>query len=183
MHTLDSFDINTRSSPILSPSSDPSVSDGLGLGPFSLDDPQSAHQNYYNPDHSPQIHPRLMPQQSEVPAFTAENNYGMTHAMSGQGGLDSFPSLTQVPFPSDYQPTSPSDFGAADQMGPPEISIDYAPPAKQKNVVLRPSCNANDVLSPPLIEPISSNDIDRGRQQKHPATFQCSHCPKRFTRA
>lgn len=152
MQTLDSFDINAHSSPMLNPSSDPSLNDGLGLGQFSLSDP---HHNYYSPGHSPHISPRLNPQQIELPAFTAENNYGMAPAMSGQfmqqESMDSFPSLNHEPFPSySNQPTSPSDLGAADQMSPPEISIDYAPPAKHNNVVPRPSSNADDTLSPPL---------------------------------
>ncbi|KAM0715654.1 hypothetical protein Q7P37_009152 [Cladosporium fusiforme] len=275
MQTLDSFDINAHSSPMLNPSSDPSLNDGLGLGHFSLNDPHHASQSYYSPGHSPHISPRLMPQQSELPAFTAENNYGMAPAMSGQfmqqDVLDAFPSLNQEPFPSYNQPTSPSDLGAADQMSPPEISIDYAPPAKQNNVIPRPSSNTEDTLSPPLrnlsrnrmraksdshagsrpmtpslsgrgrspsLQPQTSGDslapfdsrstssrspspargrngslnsrhrsssnqsdqrdyildlanpertpsngADRGRQQKHPATFQCNLCPKRFTRA
>lgn len=154
MQTLDSFDINAHSSPMLNPSSDPSLNDGLGLGQFSLNDPHHATQNYYSPGHSPHISPRLMPQQAELPAFTAENNYGMAPAMSGQfmqqDTLDSFPNVNQEPFPSySNQPTSPSDLGAADQMSPPEISIDYAPPARHNNVIPR-SSHTDDTLSPPL---------------------------------
>lgn len=155
MQTLDSFD---HSSPMLNASTDPSFSDGLGLGQFSLNDPHHA-QSYYSPGHSPHISPRLMPQQSELPAFTADNNFGMVPAMSGQflqtnnEGSEMFPSYGQDSFPSyGNQPTSPSDLGAADQMSPPEISIDYAPPAKQNNVNPRPSRSIGDgeTLSPPI---------------------------------
>lgn len=156
MQTLDSFD---HSSPMLNPSTDPSFSDGLGLGQFSLNDGHHASQSYYSPGHSPHISPRLMPQQNELPAFTADNNFGMVPAMSGQfiqtnnDGPEMFPSYGQDSFPSyGNQPTSPSDLGAADQMSPPEISIDYAPPAKQNNVNPRPSRSIGDgeTLSPPI---------------------------------
>lgn len=155
MQTLDSFD---HSSPMLNPSADPSLSDGLGLGHFSLNDGHHATQNFYSPGHSPHISPRLMPQQSELPAFTADNNFGMVPAMSGQfnqpnDGPEMFPSYGQDSFPAyNNQPTSPSDLGAADQMSPPEISIDYAPPAKQNNVNPRPprSLGDGETLSPPM---------------------------------
>jgi len=164
MPTLDNFD---HSSPMLNPSADPSFSDGLGLGQFSLNDGHHA-QNFYSPGHSPHISPRLMPQQNELPAFTADNNFGMVPAMSGQFGQTNanegpelFPSYGQDSFPSyGNQPTSPSDLGAADQMSPPEISIDYAPPARQNTVNPRPSRSIGDgeTLSPPMrrrIHPIA----------------------------
>jgi hypothetical protein len=155
LQTLDSFD---HSSPMLNPSTDPSFSDGLGLGQFSLNDGHNPSQSYYSPGHSPHISPRLMPQQSGLPPFTADNNFGMVPAMSGQfvqqsDGPEMFPSYGQDSFPPyGNQPTSPSDLGAADQMSPPEISIDYAPPAKQNNVNPRPSRSIGDgeTLSPPL---------------------------------
>lgn len=155
MQTLDSFD---HSSPMLNPSADPSFSDGLGLGHFSLNDGHNAAQNFYSPGHSPHISPRLMPQQNELPAFTADNNFGMVPAMNGQfnqpnDAPEMFPSYGHDSFPAygHNQPTSPSDLGAADQMSPPEISIDYAPPAKD-NHVNRPSRSIADgeTLSPPI---------------------------------
>jgi hypothetical protein len=153
LQTLDSFD---HSSPMLNPSADPSFSDGLGLGQFSLNDGHSASQSFYSPAHSPHISPRLMPQQNELPAFTADNNFGMVPAMSGQfiqpnDGPEMFPSYGQDSFQS-CGPTSPSDLGAADQMSPPEISIDYAPPSRPNHVNPRPSRNIGDgeTLSPPL---------------------------------
>jgi hypothetical protein len=164
MQTLDSFD---HSSPMLNPSADPSFSDGLGLGHFSLNDPQSA-QNFYSPGHSPAISPRLMPQQNELPAFTADNNFGMVPAMSGQfgqpnDGPEMFPSYGHDSFPAygHNQPTSPSDLGAADQMSPPEISIDYAPPAKD-NHVNRPSRSIADgeTLSPPIRRKLELTPVD-----------------------
>lgn len=164
MQTLDSFD---HSSPMLNPSADPSFSDSLGLGHFSLNDPQYAAQNLYSPGHSPAISPRLAPQQNELPAFTADNNFGMVPAMSGQfgqpnDGPEMFPSYGHDSFPAygQHQPTSPSDLGAADQMSPPEISIDYAPPAKD-NHVNRPSRSTADgeTLSPPIRRKLDSTPV------------------------
>jgi hypothetical protein len=55
---------------------------------------------------------------------------------------------------ADSNPLSTNSFhglGAADQMSPPEISIDYAPPAGHNHVNPRPSSNMGDgeTLSPP----------------------------------
>ena len=152
---------------MLNPSADPSFSDSLGLGHFSLNDPQYAAQNLYSPGHSPAISPRLAPQQNELPAFTADNNFGMVPAMSGQfgqpnDGPEMFPSYGHDSFPAygQHQPTSPSDLGAADQMSPPEISIDYAPPAKD-NHVNRPSRSTADgeTLSPPIRRKLDSTPV------------------------
>lgn len=135
---------------------DPSLSEALGLGHFTLSEPHHI-QSDYSPGRSPHISPRIMPQQSESPVFTAGNNFGMVPATSGRlvqsgGGAELFPSYDQDAFPSYSQPTSPSDLGAADQMSPPEISIDYAPPAKQNALNPRPSRTIGDgeTLSPPI---------------------------------
>lgn len=154
MGNLDNFDPNAHSSPMLNPSQDPTFNNDLGLQGFSLSDSQIPQQHsYVSPGHSPQPSPRLVPQQA-LPPFTAENNYGLTAGMNGQyaqqqnGGLEMFPGVGQEPFPSLNQ-SSPGDFGAADQMSPPEINIDYAPPAKNPMEHTRPS-NPEDTLSPPL---------------------------------
>jgi hypothetical protein len=156
MPTRDSFE---HSSPMLNPSADPSFSDSIEFSRFNLNDGHHA-QNFYSPGHSPHISPRLMPQQNELPPFTADNNFEMVPAMSGQfiqpnanEGPEMFPSYGQDSFPSyGNQPTSPSDLGAADQMSPPGISIDYAPPARQNTVRPRPSRSTGDGenLSPPM---------------------------------
>jgi hypothetical protein len=71
MQALDSFD---RSSHMLDPSAsaDPAFSDGLGLGHFSLNDPQS--QNFYSPGHSPATSPNdgIREQQEEETAQAEE---------------------------------------------------------------------------------------------------------------
>lgn len=289
---LDSFDPNAHSSPMLNPSQDPAFNGDLGLQGFSLNENQIPQHSYISPGHSPHHSPRLVPQQA-LPAFTADNNYGLNASMNGHfmpsnGAPDMFSGSVQEPFPSLNQ-SSPGEFGAADQMSPPEINIDYAPPTKTPMENARPM-NAEDTLSPPLrskyfsmqpdfhrsndcykaqsrnrmraksdshagsrpstpgltgrgrspsLQPQQSTDsdtlapfdhhppsrspspargrngslgararsssnasdqrgyildladpertpsngADKGRVQKHPATFQCNLCPKRFTRA
>jgi hypothetical protein len=86
----------------------------LGSGQAGLIDGHSATQNFYTPGHIP---PRLVPQQNIIPAFTADNNFGMTSAYSGQSiqpndGPEMFPSYGEESFPS-YGPTSPSDLASA----------------------------------------------------------------------
>ncbi|KAK4549720.1 hypothetical protein LTR36_005021 [Oleoguttula mirabilis] len=275
MGNLDSFDPIAHSSPMLNPSQDPTFNGDLGLQGFSLNENQVAHQqNYISPGHSPHHSPRLVPQQA-LPTFTADNNYGLNAGMNGHftqqnGGLEMFPVSSQEPFPP-LNHSSPGELGAADQMSPPEINIDYAPPTRTPMENMRP-INGEDTLSPPLrtqsrnrmraksdsyagsrpstpgltgrgrspsLQPQQSTDSDtlapfdhlppsrspspvRGRNgsvgararsssntsdhrdyildlanpertpsngadskrvQKHPATFQCNLCPKRFTRA
>lgn len=155
MPTLDSFE-NAHSSPLLNPSQDPTFNDGLGLQQFSLNEnsiPQQQH--YHSPGHSPHISPRLLPQQHTLPPFTAENNFGM-NAISGQyapqqhNGLEMFPGAGQEPFPSLSNGQSPGgELGNADQMSPPEINIDYAPPAGTPLDNARPA-NDGEALSPPI---------------------------------
>ena len=157
MPTLDSFDANSHSSPLLNPTQDPAFNDGLGLQEFSLNEnqPPQQLQNYHSPGHSPHISPRLIPQQQhQLPTFTPENNFGLNTNMNGQfnpqpNGLDMFPGGGHEPFPSLSGQTSPGEFGHADQMSPPEINIDYAPPAQPMNTS-RPNNNDGEALSPPI---------------------------------
>ena len=157
MPTVDSFD-NAHSSPLLNPTQDPAFNDGLGLQHFNLNEnqqpqqqQQQQQQGYPSPGHSPHISPRLMPQQQALPHFTPDNNYGLNSGMNGQyvqqqNGLEMFPGTAQEPFPSLNQQNS--DLGLADQMSPPEINIDYAPPSRPMDS-MRPS-NDGEALSPPM---------------------------------
>jgi hypothetical protein len=67
-------------------------------------------------------------------------------------GPEMFPSCGHDSFPAygHNQPTSPSDLGAADQMDPPEICIDFAPPAKDDYVNRRSRSTDGETLSPPI---------------------------------
>ena len=158
MQTMDSFDANAHSSPLLNPSQDPAFNDGLGLQQFSLNEnPVPQQQSYHSPGQSPRLSPRLMPQQQhQLPPFTSENNFGMNTIMTGQyvpqqqNGLEMFPGAGHEPFPSLNNQQSPGgDLGNADQMSPPEINIDYAPPTRQPTDNARPG-NDGEALSPPM---------------------------------
>lgn len=141
MPTYDSFE--AHSSPLLNAQQDPALNDGLGLGQFSLNESQLPPQHSYNsPGHSPRISPQLVPQQQALPQFTAENNYGLSNNQFAQqnNGLDMFPPLSK--------PQSPSDYGQADQLSPPEINVEFAPPAASLMQNVRPD-NDGEALSPP----------------------------------
>ncbi|KAK3673840.1 DNA-binding transcription factor [Recurvomyces mirabilis] len=270
--TLDSFDQNPTTPPTMHPAQDAVFNGDLGLQGFSISEGQM-QQPYISPNHSG--YPSPQPQIQQLPPFTADNHYGLAATMNGQftqqaNGLDLFPNVAQDPFPA-LNHTSPGE-GAADQMSPPEINIDYAPPTRNPMENMRAGTHADDTLSPPLrsqsrnrmraksdshagsrptspfmpgrvrspslqpqtsdpgelLAPINdrknsrspspgrgragshgsrqrstshasdqrdyildladpdrspSNGADKGRIQKHPATFQCHLCPKRFTRA
>jgi transcription factor CRZ1 len=154
MPTLDSFDANAHSSPLLN-STDPTFNGGLGLEQFTLNEtsPQNPVQNYHSPGHSPHISPRLMPQQQALPQFTANDNFGMgmntdVNPQFGNqsNGLEMFPGAGQEPFPSlNFQGADP---GNADAMSPPTISVNYAPPTMPTDHP-RPSQDG-EALSPPI---------------------------------
>jgi hypothetical protein len=86
-----------------SPSADPTFSDGLGplgLSQLSLNNGSDATQSFYGLGSSPHISPRLIAQHMGLPAFTADNNFGMGLAHSGQSiqpadGPKMFPSYEQ----------------------------------------------------------------------------------------
>jgi len=151
---LDSYDTNSHSSPLLNPAQDPSFNGDLGLQDFSLSENQVPQQHsFHSPGHSPQVSPRLVPQQA-LPPFTAADHYGLHTASNGQymqhqNGLELFPGVAQEPFPALNYASPGNDLGAADQMSPPEINIQYAPPSRNpmENVKLS---NGDDTLSPPL---------------------------------
>ncbi|SMR61053.1 unnamed protein product [Zymoseptoria tritici ST99CH_1E4] len=153
MGTLDNFDIaGSHSSPMLSAHQDPTFNDGLGLQQFSLND-----NSQFSPGHSPGPSPHIMPQpQHALPAFTAENNFGLSQNLSvfnnsqqQQNGLEMFPGLGQDPFPSmNTQGSSPADPNFDGHMSPPEINIVHAPPTKVEDIV--GAHRSQDALSPPL---------------------------------
>ncbi|EON68827.1 hypothetical protein W97_08085 [Coniosporium apollinis CBS 100218] len=258
MGNNETFDINDNPSPLLGPQQDPLLFPSLdNFGQFSL----SESHPHRSPGQSPHISPRLMPQPTP-PTFTNSNDFGLSQAMkppfgSQTGGLDLFPGSGQEAFPQLTKHNGSIDLGQADQMSPPEISIDFAPPSRQPSfeppkeparenalsppersrsrnrmraksdpfIPSRPSTPGSDpsnTLSPNAAKhtsrspspsskgsrrsstssiphrdyildlaasrPASSASGDPSaspnrRSQKHPATFQCTLCPKRFTRA
>lgn len=154
MGTLD--DMNSHTSPLLNPTSDPSFNNGLGLDQFSL----SEHQQFasHSPGHSPGHSPYLAPQQQQtLPPFTAENNFGLNPTSNGrfvqpQNGYDMFSGMGTEAFPSLNQGGSPGEFGQADHMSPPEINIDFAPPSRVPTTNME-DANSADALSPPARVP------------------------------
>lgn len=159
--TLDSFDAVgytnqvQQSSPLLNSSGqlDPVFGDtSLGLQGFSLSEnnnnmsqqqQQQQQQNYHTPGHSPGHSPLLLPQQQQaLPAFTADNNFGLVSAHVPNGlnggnasGLDLFPNAGAgpEPFPSynQQQISAASPGGMSDTMSPPAIEIDFVPTVQQ----------------------------------------------------
>lgn len=148
MGTLDSFDVQGHSSPLLSSSQDPTFNDGLGLQQFSLNESQQFNRS---PGHSPGHSPHMMPQpQHALPPFTAENNFGLNANMNifnnQRNDMDMFPGIGQEPFPTmNTQGSSPAN----DHMSPPEINIDYAPPTRPVEQMSRAD-SSQDALSPPV---------------------------------
>ena len=143
MPTLDSFD-GAHSSPLLDSSQDPVFNDGLGLQGFSLNDDQQTTQTG-SPAHSPIPSPRLNPQpQLPLPQFDAE---GMIGVPTGDRPADLFAPLSHGYYPAAHAMSVPKDFGLADQMSPPEINIDFAPPSRPIEQHNRP-VNDGEALSP-----------------------------------
>jgi hypothetical protein len=91
-------------------SANPTLSNGLrplSLRQIILNNGYNATQSFYGLGYSPHISPRLIPQQNELPAFTADNNFGMGLAHRGRSiqpndGPEIFPSYEQdsARFPS-----------------------------------------------------------------------------------
>ncbi|EAT87393.2 hypothetical protein SNOG_05002 [Parastagonospora nodorum SN15] len=174
----DSFEEN-QPSPLLHAQNDPQLFQDpvMQFGQFTLNDGTS----HISPGHSPHLSPRLIPQQQQqaLPQFQP-GSFGLDPNMNnqfGQQGMGVYPNSGAEPFPSLNQGIP--EFGQADAMSPPEINIDFAPPSRQASFEPPKPEHQADALSPPD----RSDGSNPKRTQKHPATFQCSLCPKRFTRA
>ncbi|KAH7389581.1 hypothetical protein DE146DRAFT_680401 [Phaeosphaeria sp. MPI-PUGE-AT-0046c] len=176
----DSFEEN-QPSPLLNPQADPQLFHDpvMQFGQFNLNDGNS----HISPGHSPHLSPRLIPQQQQqqqaLPQFQP-GSFGLESNMNnhyGQPSMGVYPNQSAEPFPSLNQGVP--EFGQADAMSPPEINIDFAPPSRQASFEPPKPEHQADALSPPD----RSDGSNPKRTQKHPATFQCTLCPKRFTRA
>lgn len=138
--------------PLINGQLDPGLyHDALGLSRFTLSDTH-LQQQHITPGPSPHMSPHLAPQQT-LPPYTAADSFGMLsmdNAFNLGLGLDNFSGQGQDGFPSLLQTTQSGDFLFQEQMSPPEISIDFAPPAKQLSFNEADSSNHNvDALSPP----------------------------------
>lgn len=142
MGNNESFD-HDNPSPLLSAQQDPAMfQDVMNFGQFSLSD-----NNHISPGHSPHISPQLAPQQHSLPPFTPANNFGLSAGSMGNQFDNTGLGMNQ-PFGQDGIPMIQNDFGAADQMSPPEINIDFAPPSRQPSFGPRGHDHEN-ALSPP----------------------------------
>ncbi|ROV99440.1 hypothetical protein VMCG_06346 [Cytospora schulzeri] len=174
----DSFDhIDPSHSPMQRPQDSGVLHELHGIGSFTLSD------RGRSPSHSPAISPRILPQQ-QMPdvsqqGFTLGSN-GFVGTPAQNYGLQAPEAFPQLPHTS---PPSEAPQGMP-QLAAPTINIDYAPPPVRSNFDGRSSIDT-DALTPPEREGDNSTDASGGpkRAQKHPATFQCTLCPKRFTRA
>ncbi|KAL8737645.1 MAG: hypothetical protein Q9181_001488 [Wetmoreana brouardii] len=257
----DSFEAFDQPSPMLNPQQDNQMyNDALGIGQFSISDPQQQHpEQRISPHHSPYVSPRMSPRTGfGYPQDQFQLSQDMPNTFHGRPGPEVYPNPSDASFPQFQHRMSSADIGQADQMAPPEISVDLAPPSVPPNFEpMRPE-NDIDALSPPargrrgraksetsISRPMTPNsqfappELDHRqrslspfdthsqpslsretspasksrrsstssipnrdyileladpsrpsaaggndkRVQKHPATFQCTLCPKRFTRA
>ncbi len=141
----DSFENYDQPSPMLNPQQDnPIYHDALGIGQFSISDPQQQHQS---PRHSPYVSPRMSPR----PGYgMPPDQFQLSQDFNGRPGADVYPSPNDTTSFAQFQHRLSSvDMGQAAQMTPPEISVDLAPPSIPSNFVpLRPE-NDLDQLSPP----------------------------------
>ncbi|KAF1834982.1 hypothetical protein BDW02DRAFT_497072 [Decorospora gaudefroyi] len=179
----DSFD-NEQPSPLLNAQNDPQLfHDPVpGFDRFNLNN-GNAHISAGN---SPHISPRLLPQNQHVLPQFQPDSFGLNQNMHQYApqGMNGYPGQGPEPFPSLNQPVP--EFGQADAMSPPEINIDFAPPSRQASFEPPKPEHQVDALSPPdryPSRPAPADGSNPKRTQKHPATFQCTLCPKRFTRA
>ncbi|KAF4977756.1 hypothetical protein FZEAL_5775 [Fusarium zealandicum] len=153
----DSFEENVgHHSPAHRPSDGSIYQEVLGIGTFSISDPQvgsPGHQGR-SPSHSPAISPRISPQQMpefHQPGFglaAPSNAYGAHGTYHGmQGHVEAFPSF----------PPAGSDMSAP--MVPPAINIDFAPTNAKPGAFDAPKSRIDqDSLTPP----------DRGRPRSRP---------------
>lgn len=148
----DSFESFDQPSPMLNPQQDNQVyHDALGIGQFSISDPQQQHQEQrFSPAHSPYVSPRMSPRTGiGFPQDQFQLSQDMQSNFNGRPGPEVYPNPQDPPFPQFQHRMSSGDMGQAAQMAPPEISVDLAPPSVPSNFVpMRPESDL-DALSPP----------------------------------
>lgn len=149
---FDGFDQNP--SPLLNAQDNNNLyQDALGIGNFSLSDPQQQQQQQQliSPRHSPYVSPRMTPQQElEVPQ---DNNFVLSqhdlhNNFNGGPGPEIYTSQPETYSPFAARPGS-SDLGQAAQLAPPEINVEFAPPTRQPVFEPPATENDHDALSPP----------------------------------
>jgi hypothetical protein len=153
----DTFEsIDQHHSPLVRPQ-DPSVyQEVLGIGNFSLSDPQIHHgaspRHGLSPAHSPAISPRLGPQQ--MPMINQQNAFMINAGMPNNGFTHSsapeiYGDLSQDTFGQQNR-TGSQEMGQAQQMVAPEINVEFAPPSRQSSFEPpKPFPINEDALTPP----------------------------------
>ena len=145
----DNFEsIEQHHSPMQNPQDAGLYQEVLGIGSFSLSDPQVQNSNPgrgLSPAHSPAISPRLGPQQLPVLnqnqfILGMNNGYGQQQNMYGQG---------QESFPQMQHNNGSLDMGQAQQMVPPEINVEFAPTSRQNSFEPPKPSFDQDALTPP----------------------------------
>lgn len=152
----DTFDsIEQHHSPLVRAQDSTGYQEVLGIGNFSISDPQIQHgaspHRGLSPAHSPAISPRLGPQQ--MPMINQQNPFGLSmgipnngfvsssgHDMYGNDNQDSFGRLNH---------NGSVEMGQAPQIVPPEINVEFAPVTRQSS--FDPARNSIDdnALTPP----------------------------------
>ena len=147
----DAFDsIEQHHSPMQNPQDAGLYQEVLGIGSFSLSDPQVQHGSSpgrgLSPAHSPAISPRLGPQQLPVLnqnqfMLGMNNGFGQPQNMYGGQGQESFPQIQHN--------NGSLDMGQAQQMVPPEINVEFAPTSRQASFEPPKPSFDQDALTPP----------------------------------
>ncbi|RDW67823.1 putative transcriptional regulator CRZ1 [Coleophoma cylindrospora] len=157
----DTFDsIEQHHSPMLNPQDAGLYQQVLGIGDFSLSDPQIQHGSSpgrgFSPAHSPAISPRLGPQQ--IPNFNQQNQFMLNTNVSFGQSQNMYGSQEQ--FPSLQHGNGSLDMGQAQQMAPPEINVEFAPASRQNSFEPPKPSLDQDALTPP----------ERGRNRRRAAS-------------
>jgi hypothetical protein len=149
----DTFEpIEQNHSPLVHPQDSGLYQDVLGIGNFSLSDPQVQHgaspRHGLSPAHTPSISPRLGPQQ--LPMINQNSfmlNTGISDNGFGQSGPDMYGNQNQGQFGRNGSvETGP---GQAPQMLPPEINVEFAPTSRQNSFEPPKPSLDQDALTPP----------------------------------
>jgi hypothetical protein len=159
----DTFDsIEQHHSPMQNPQDASLSQEVLGIGSFSLSDPQIQHaaspRRGLSPAHSPAISPRLGPLQ--LPNLNQQNQFmlGMNNGFGQPRNM--YGSQNRESFPQIQHSGSSLDMGQAQQMVPPEINVEFAPSSRQNSFEPPKPAFDQDALTPPdrgtLILPLST---------------------------
>ncbi|KKF95365.1 Transcriptional regulator CRZ1 [Ceratocystis platani] len=144
------------------------------IGNLNFSDPQHSPNIVpgASPSHSPAISPRIVPVTMSTD-LGSPSSFGLLNSAGPY--TPTFNPMSPTPETFPHMRNASVDMS---QMAPPAINIQLAPAPKP----LDDQSQGQPMNSSSLTPPDRENGNSR-RIQKHPATFQCTLCPKRFTRA